>query len=270
MPINIMILGTHIVSVYRLFSKMLIVALTLIVYITACDKGGEPKLPAPGKVQMVAHSFADDILAIERGIDAVPESDGIYLVWYSLRDANIGQYNIYRRRDDETFFNRIKIIDLEVESPPRDTTYIDDNADAGLNLNTYYYYFVTASNKDGLEGLAGDTLKYKLLDKPVTRLPDGHEMPVDSLPILKWDFVDIYNLYILRIENSFKQLQYVGVFQSNYDNNSQTLNLEDEEKVPNFPKLQAGTYQWRIDLVGDDEDTSGSESNWKTFTITQN
>ncbi len=267
MPINIMILGTHIVSVYRLFCKISIIGLTLGIFLMACNTGGDPKLPAPDKVQMVPHSFSDDTLAIERGIDAVPESDGIYLAWYSLRDNNTRQYNIYRRRDDETFYKRIKVIDLEIESPPRDTTYSDDNADAGLNLNTYYYYFVTASNKDGLEGLAGDTLKYKLLDKPVTRFPDGDEMPVDSLPILKWEFVDIYNLYILRIENSFKQLQYVGVFQSNYDNNLQTLNLEDEEKVPNFPELQPGTYQWRIDLIGDDEDTSGSESDWKTFTI---
>jgi hypothetical protein len=98
--------------------------------------------PTPSPVKMVEHSAGDDLLPIERGIDAVPESDGIFLVWHSLKDQNIKPYNIYRKKDGESFFQKIKTIDLETASPGRDTTYVDDNLESGLNLNTYYHYCV--------------------------------------------------------------------------------------------------------------------------------
>ena len=272
MPINIMILGTHIVSVYRLFCEISIIGLTLGIFLMACNTGGDPKLPAPGKVQMVPHSFADDILAIERGIDAVPESDGIYLAWYSLRDPNIGQYNIYRwkgrKNDAFAYFSRFKVIDLDVARPGsgRDTTFTDDNEESGLELNTYYSYFVTATNKDGLEGTAEDTSEYMLFEKPETRFPDGQtfDSAVDSLPILTWDFDYIPDQYILRIENSFNQLQYIGIFQVTEYFTSQTL---DMDTITDLPQFTPGTYTWRIDIIGPYIDTSGAESKWKVFII---
>jgi hypothetical protein len=272
MPINIMILGIHIVSVYRLFSKIAMVALTLVVLFTACDTGGDPKLPAPGKVQMVAHSFTDDTLAVERGIDAVPESNGIYLSWYSLRNANIDKYNIYRwkgRKNEQfAYFSKFKVIDLNISRPGsgKDTTFTDDNEESGLELNAFYSYFITATNKDGLEGTAEDTLEYMLLEKPETRWPDGQtfDSAVDSLPILSWDFADVPDQYILRIENNFNQLKYIGIFQVTEYFSSQTL---DMDSIADLPPLTPGTYIWRIDIIGPYVDTSGSESNEKVFII---
>jgi hypothetical protein len=233
---------------------------------TACDSAGEPIVPEPGNVKMVEHFSGDDTLIIERGIDAVPESDGIYLAWYSLRDNNINQYNIYRKKESGTFFQRIKTIDLETASSGKDTTFIDDNAEAGLDLNTYYYYYITAVNTEGQESSAIDTLRYMLINKPELDRPDGesYNPEIDGLPILFWNFVEIPNLYILRIENSFDQVHYIDIFQSDYDNNYQTLELST---ISDLPAFIPGVYKWRVDSIGPDEDNSGAESNWKVFII---
>jgi len=266
MPISIMIWGTRIVSVSRLFFKIiLIVSGISAIFPAGCDNAGEPIVPVPARVQMVPHVLADDLLPIERGIDAVAEEiDAIYLAWFSLNDRNIKQYNIYRRRDDESYFRMIRSIPLATASPGKDTTYIDNDGNKGLQLNTYYYYFVTASNTDDVESNPADTARYMLLDKPLLRLPDGQSFTADSLPTLTWDFVEIPNEYILRIGNTFSQLIYIGIFQSDYDNNAQ---IKDMNKITDFPLLSPGTYTWRIDAIGPDEDNSGSEAVPKTFDI---
>ena len=244
----------------------------LIVFLAfiSCDNTGEPIVPEPGDVKMVEHYASDDTLAVERGIDAVPESDGIYLAWYSLRDPNIIQYNIYRKKESGTFFQHIKSIDLETATAGRDTTYIDGNVEAGLELNTYYYYFVTATNKDGQKSSAIDTLRYMLINKPEhlkTDKDEEYDPDVDGLPILSWHFVEIPDLYILRIENFYDQLHYVYIFQVIDYFNDQTLDLNVANEVPNLPGFPPGIYKWRIDNIGPDEDHSGAESDWNFFII---
>lgn len=252
-------------SVSPLYSKTgLIFFLIVFLAFISCDNTGEPIVPEPGDVKMVEHYASDDTLAVERGIDAVPESDGIYLAWYSLRDPNISHYNIYRKKESGTFFQHIKSIDLETATAGRDTTYIDGNVEAGLELNTYYYYFVTATNSEGKKSAAQDTLRYMLIHKPELDRPDGETCDIDSLPTLFWNFVEIPDLYILRIENSFDQVHFIGIFQSNYDNNYQTLDLSS---ISDLPAFIPGVYKWRIDSIGPDEDHSGAESNWKVFII---
>ena len=240
-------------------------------FISACDSSGDPIVPEPGDVKMVDHSAGDDTLAFERGIDAVPESDGIFLAWYSLNDRNISHYNIYRKKESATFYQRIKQIDLLTANPGNDTTFVDDNAEAGLELNTYYSYFVRAVNTEGQEGMAIDTLRYMLIDKPillkVDRDDEQYDPDIDGLPVLSWNFVEIPDLFILRIENSFEQLHYVHIFQVIDYFNAQSLDLNDPEKVPDLPEFLPGDYQWRIDKIGPDENDSGSESNWAVFTI---
>jgi hypothetical protein len=295
MPINIMTWGIYIVSVSPLFFKyfklnsefvetlsrtrdhrhatslplIFFIQIIFLFAISACDNAGDPIVPEPGDVQMVAHSAADDTLANERGIDAVPVSDGIHLAWYSLNDRNITNYHIYRQKEDGSFFQKIKTIDLETASPGKDTTFVDDNAEAGLELNSYYYYFVTASNTEGKESSAIDTLRYMLIDKPTLLRSDKetYDQTVDGLPVFFWNFIDIPDSYILRIENSFDQLHFIHIFQVIDYFNDQTLDLNDAERVPEFPQFTPGIYKWRIDSIGPDEDHSGAESNWEVFVI---
>jgi hypothetical protein len=261
-----MIWEIHTVSaLHSLFRNPLLVFSGLILILNGCDGPGDPIVPVPDDVQLVPHTLADDLQAIERGIDAVPdEIEGIYLAWYSLNDRNIKQYNIYRRRDDESYFRLIRTIPIATASPGKDTTYVDNDGNTGLQLNIYYHYFVTASNTQDAESEAVDTLKYMLLNKALLRLPDGQSFSADSLPTLAWDFVEIPNEYILRVENAFGQLIYIGTFQSDYDNDAQTKDLND---IAEFPVLSSGTYTWRIDSIGPDEDNSGAEAVPKTFDI---
>jgi hypothetical protein len=129
----------------------------------SCDKTGEPIVPDPGNVKMVEHTAADDTMAVERGIDAIPESDGIFLAWYALKEEKVNKYKI-KRKGSESFFDVIKIIDPKTAPPGKDTTFVDDNSGAGLPLGDYYYeYFVTATNQDGKESSVIDTVRYMLL-----------------------------------------------------------------------------------------------------------
>ena len=237
----------------------------LIVFVLACDNPQKPELPTPAKVVMVPRS--NDMAAIERGIDAVAESNGIKLQWFDLNDRNLKIYSIYRRKTNETYFRVIKTIDLETAFPGQDTVYIDN--DPQLVLNTYNYYYVTGTNKDDLEGPPSDTLKYKLLEKSQTFMPNGET--IFGLPVFYWSFPATVtpDSFILRIEEEFyNTLYYVAIFQSNYDQPEQTLDLSDTSKVSNPPVFNSGqSYRWRIDSIGPDAETSGAESAWLVFFI---
>jgi len=81
-----------------------------IIIIIACSDTQGPGSGTPGKV-LIVPKIPDDS-AVERGIDAVPDRDGIFLAWYKLKENNLRYYNIYRQRDGETFYRKIKVIDL--------------------------------------------------------------------------------------------------------------------------------------------------------------
>jgi hypothetical protein len=236
-----------------------------VILITGCDNTQTPELPVPAKVLMIPHS--DDLAAVERGIDAVPESDGIRLQWFDSHDPNLKIYSVYRRKTKETYFRVIKTIDLETAFPGQDTVYTDNDPD--LPLNSYNYYYVTGTNKDDLEGAPSDTLKYKLLEKPQTFLPNGQS--ISGLPVFYWSFPATVtpDSFILRIEDDlYHSLFYAAKFGSDYDQPEQTLDLSDTTRIPDPPVFNSGqSYRWRIDSVGPDAETSGAESAWLIFFI---
>jgi len=239
--------------------KFFIIICFLPIY-NGCDSGGESQLPAPGRVMMVPRSH--DTAAIEQGIDAVPESDGIILQWYDLRDPGVRYYDIYRQNENETYFRKIRRIDLETAFPGSDTVYIDDSED--LVLKRYNYYYVKAVNRDGLEGSASDTVKYMLLLKAETTRPDGS---VQGMPVLYWSFPagDIPNFYLVRIEEEFtNRLILSRKFAVTDFFEMQELDLSQLENPPQF--ILNFSYRWRLDSVGPDSLFSGSESQWRIFT----
>ncbi len=208
---------------------------------------------------MVPHS--PDTSPVERGIDAIPESNGIILQWYDLRDPGVRYYDVYRQNENETYFRRIRRIDLDTAFPGSDTVFTDASSD--LQLNLYNYYFVLAVNRDNLEGAPSDTVYYKLIEKSTTSRPNG-EIVVGQ-PVLYWSFTEIPEKYIVRIEEEFtnrivlaRQFKVIDYFQD------QVLDLgqvtDPPQFIPNF------TYRWRLDTVGPDSLYSGSESQWRIFT----
>jgi hypothetical protein len=233
-------------------------ALVIALFLFSCTSTEEPNLPAPGKVFMVPRS--DDMAEIELGIDAVPGSDGIQVQWFDSNDRNVEAYRVYRMNESETFFKLLKTIDLEKASAGSDTTYIDN--DPNLKMNSYNYYYVTALNKDA-EGVPSDTVRYYLYEKPETTSPSGY---INGNPVFYWTFPVILDSFILRIEEDFtERIHFIRKFQSNYDHQWQELDISQIENPPLFESNRS--YRWRVDIVGTDSESSGSESKWLTFVI---
>ena len=72
-------------------NKNILILLYIIIFLYCCKTEG-PNLPVPDAVMMVPKF--PDTSAVELGIDAIPEYDGILLQWYRSNDRNIEYYNI--------------------------------------------------------------------------------------------------------------------------------------------------------------------------------
>jgi hypothetical protein len=234
--------------------------LPIILYI-ACTGDQDPVAQTPGKIVFVPKE--PDTAEVERGIDAVPDRDGIYLEWFDPRDPDLRFVDIYRMREGETFFRKIRSIDLESASGAEDTTYTDAPEDIEDYLGTDTEYFLRAVNSDGVEGPASDTLTYNLWDKPVLSRPSGEI--ITGLPVFYWRFPGaIPDSYILRIREDFtNRLVFVREFQVEEYFENQELDLSSIAEPPEF--ISGFTYLWRIDSVGPEPLFSGSESQWRTF-----
>jgi len=239
-----------------------------IVSIIACSDTGGPTVSEPGSVVFVAKTADTD--SVEQGIDAVPDQNGILLEWETLKEENLKYYDIYRQRDGETYFKKIKSIDIETASTGEATRYIDDPND--IIFNIYNFYYIRAVNKDGISGAPSDTVQYKLMQKPILVRPKGET--ITGLPIFEWNFPDVIpDSYILRIMEEFtERIIFVREFQTEEYFSEQSLDLATKANPPEF--ISGFTYRWRIDSVGagiirnDDGSElnySGSESEWSTF-----
>ena len=237
-----------------------------IIVLTACSDTNGPVTEEPGRLTFVPKG--PDTAIVERGIDAVPDKDGILLEWFKSNDNSIRYIDIYRQKDGETYFRKIRTIDLETASAGKDVSYLDDSDDIGINI--YNEYYLRALNSDGVEGQPSDTVQYNLLQKPILSRPNGET--VIGLPVFYWDFPDVIpDSYILRIQEEFtNRVVFVREFQVKDYFHDQSLNLSEVENPPQF--VSGFTYRWRIDSVGagidpDDRDKnySGSESRWFSF-----
>jgi len=249
--------------------KILYLVLIIVFFQMACNPNNEGKLPPPAEVLMV-DKFTD-LGVIEHGIDAVPEKDGIYIEWYLLQDPDVTSYNIYRKSKNELIFSRLTSIPVENIISPFDTvfSYIDS---ANIILDTsefVYYYYVTASNRDGVEGPVPDSLlkhRYMLNMKPETQ--NINNINSGEQPVFSWDFLSepVPYYFIIRIENEVADTL---VWTRRFVNSELDRAIDfDLSTVSNPPLFQSGSiYRWRIERVGPDSLYSGSESKWKTFSV---
>ena len=248
--------------------KIYIIFVLSLTILFSCDPNNSGKLPPPQQVQMVEK--LTDLSEIERGIDTVPDRDGIYIEWYLLADPDVTSYNIYRKLKSETIFSKIATIPVENVISPFDSTfsYIDDDNIVLDNSQNVYYYYVTATNRDGVEGSAPDSLTenhYLLYSKPQT---ENHpDINAQDQPVFRWRFQGIIpDNYIIRIENQVTEnliwIRKIRIVDYVPDQ------TKDLSTIANPPEFQPQSiYRWRIDTVGPDSLFSGSESNWKSFLV---
>jgi len=245
--------------------KKLFLLIVILIINLSCDPNNSGKLPPPGRV-LLAEKITD-LGNIEQGIDAVPDVDGIYIEWYLLDDPDVSKYNIYRKYKVSSIFSILTSIPVENVISPFDTifSYIDNDNIVFNNSDSLFYYFVTASNKDDVEGPASDTTGYMLLNKPITE--NTQNINSNEQPVFTWRFQgSIPDNYIVRIENQITEtLLWTKRFQIQDYLMDQTIDLST---ISNPPIYQSGNiYRWRIDAVGPDSLYSGSESNWKTLFV---
>jgi hypothetical protein len=235
--------------------KKVIVILPLLGFLfffsNSCQEDPQPE--PPGRVIIIPKS--DEFAQEEHGIDAVPESDGIFLEWRPNQEKNLTGYIIYR----SDFFNKnyLEVGRVGEVYQQIDTTFIDESVD----LNKTYYYFVRAIDDLDQVGDPSDTVDYKLLEKPQLLSPTG---VLDSLPDFRWNYLDPIppNEFVFRLQKKINQnvFEYIGVTVRTISYSfPETWNLKDLGITENLSK---GEYLWRIDPFGINQ---GSESAWTRF-----
>ncbi|HDL78040.1 MAG TPA: hypothetical protein ENH53_10355 [Bacteroidetes bacterium] len=140
-----------------------------------------------------------------------------------------------------------------------DTSFIDANVEVGIR----YEYYLTAVGFKNQESAPSDTAVYKLLNKAVSL---GNTL--SQLPVFEWHYSGVAPvLYILRLlENPANKPIWIARVHPGYQGQQETAlyNFDGTAAMDSLQKNK--TYAWRVDEIGS-EASSGSESNWKVFTV---
>lgn len=227
--------------------------------LSGCQSGSGSQEEPPPRVQLIPKGPEDAVE--EKGIDAVPESDAIYLEWFPVNDMDLVAYDIFRQANDSSgTFIKVGSVQRQFENEVLPTSFIDST----VSLNVRYYYYVEARDEAGLSSEPSEKTSYMLVDKPSLQSPSG--VMQDTLFV--WDFSENYVPleFVFRLErkegeNFVPFHLYVGDLQFNL--------LAHQEwgmhRLQLF-NLPPGFYRWRIDVLGS-EPNQGAESNWKTFVV---
>jgi len=190
--------------------------------------------------------------AIEKGVDAIPETDAIFFEWFSPREK-IQAWNIYKKEGKTGYFRFL----ANVSSV--DTSFIDQN----IKIGTRYWYYVTAVGLNDLESQPSDTMDYKLLPKA-----NSLGNTLDTHPVFEWHTLGVAPVfYILRLyENPQGRPIWITKVYPGYQGQQEMVTY-NKDGLASEKSLEINkTYAWRVDEVGS-EANSGCESHWKVFTV---
>lgn len=190
---------------------------------------------------------SDDQANMEYGIDAIPEGDGIFLIWQNMNNNQVKWTKIYRRAEFENGFQFL----TSVNEP--ESTFVDYD----LELEMRYYYYLKSVDKRRFDSLPSDTLSYMLLPK-ATNL--NHSL--DAIPTFVWHYPFVSPVgFLLRLEdvssNEVVWMSLVTSFDSIVEIN---YNWDNRAMLDSIPSGRS--FRWRVDVLGPDL-FSGSESVWK-------
>ena len=200
-----------------------------------------------------------DTCRVERGIDAVPESDAIRIEWIPSEDEEVAGYEIYRSIEQRSG-------PYDVIAGPRvltasDSFFVDDL----LQLDKRHYYYILASTFDGDKSAPSDTLDYMLIQKAIDLLPDAEVF--NAKPEFSWVDPNREDAYIIRLMDVAADA-YVWIsspIQSTYDPREYvTFNVDSSSSVDSL--VTGAEYIWRVDVVSS-KAHCGSESEWVPFRV---
>jgi len=229
-----------------------------------CGRNVEDPYP-PATPKWVIKSSPCDIM--ERGIDAVPEDNFIRLEWHPNKEDDLGGYRIFRADSAvDREFALIANID-GMSGNMLDTVYIDMN----VRLNVNYFYYIVAHDLSGNVSEASDTIRYRLIPKPVPVSPSGFTR--DTIPLFKWnDFSNYAYDYVIKIENTLnkKVIWIFRLIRPNYASFDQKVIYNKDRKALESSLRRGVIYRWRVDAIAEevgDIDIAGAESNWEYFEV---
>ncbi|MBN2416892.1 hypothetical protein JXO52_13675 [bacterium] len=198
-----------------------------------------------------------DTAVTEQGIDAIPETDAVFIEWNLADDELVRQYFIYRAVESAETFTKIAVL-------PYDCTCYEDS---DVGLYTRYFYYVTAVSADGFESGPSDTVNYRLVKKAtgLSLVPESDP----ARPGFTWlDPNDpTEGGYILRLVDAASgDHLWLTAIQSSYGHGIETVIYNADGNAVYDSLLSGREYQWRVDITPSTS-FSGSESQWATFTI---
>jgi hypothetical protein len=194
-----------------------------------------------------------DMEEVERGIDAIPNYDGIQLDWHTENSEDIAEYIIYRRTAEESQYQRLTTVFSQ------DTTYIDLN---DIEIGKRYYYFIVAVDYEDRESANSDTVDYMLVAKAFHLYNS-----LTPFPTFRWEISEYPAQYVLKLfDAQTSEKIWFSLVPSDYTNQDEQVDYNSDGTAL-IDSLSVGhTYMWRVDVVGT-ASNSGSESNWKQFTV---
>lgn len=203
--------------------------------------------------------WVSDTCRVERGIDAVPESDAIRIEWIPSPEEEVAGYEIYRSIEQ-----RIGPYDLIAGSrvlTASDSFFVDGS----VQVDKRHYYYILAVTYEGVQSAPSDTLDYMLIQKAIDILPDAEVF--DTKPEFSWRDPNGEASYIIRLMDVAAD-EYVWIssrIQSTYsDRETVPYNVDSTATLDSL--LLGIEYIWRVDVVSS-KTHCGSESEWVSFTV---
>ena len=194
-----------------------------------------------------------DMEEVERGIDAIPNYNGIQLDWHTEDSEDIAHYVIYRRTTDESQYQVLTTVHSQ------DTTYIDLN---NIEVGKRYYYYIIAVDYEDRESAASDTVNYMLISKAFHLYNS-----LTSYPTFRWEVSEYPAQYVIKLFDAHtNEKVWFSLVPSDYTNQDEQVEYNSDGTALIDSLVQGQSYKWRVDIVGT-ASNSGSESNWKQFIV---
>lgn len=226
----------------------------ILVLFFSCSPNRE-SLPAPDAPKI--YPVPDPLAEIDIGSGAIPEVNGIKIIWGKV--SNSSGYKVYRgeRKGDKIEFKFYA--DVKAMAGFADTFFVD----VDVVFRRVYYYYVKAYNRDNVESQPSDTISFELYYKPRLISPGNNSQVSADTVIFRWDDPNGGGDFVIRVKNAqTDSLVWLYSYRS-YSNFFVRFNVDSRARENLVSGFQ---YKWRVDRVQFGQN-AGSKSNWSIFSV---